>query len=105
MCRVGSDARRVPAVSALRRALWFMVGVALVVTVALLMGCAPREIVREVIVPARIPSLCTSACPEPEGTPTTNGELAEAWAARGEALACYRGRQACVREMTEEKPK
>lgn len=64
-------------------------------------GCVPRETIREVIVPARIPALCTSECPEPKGTPTTNGELAEAWAARGEAIACYKARQQCVLEMTQ----
>jgi hypothetical protein len=74
------------------------------VVAALLSACGTREIVREVIVPAQIPSLCTSACPEPAGTPTTNGELAEAWAARGEAIACYRARQACVVEMTSKPP-
>jgi hypothetical protein len=72
--------------------------------IALLMaGCVPREIVREVIVPARIPSLCTTDCPVPEGIPATNGELAESWASRGEALACYRARMACVREMTDDR--
>lgn len=65
-----------------------------------LVGCAPKEIIREVVVPARIPSLCTAACPAPEGKPTTNGELAEAWAARGETIDCYKARQACVLEMT-----
>jgi len=64
-----------------------------------LTGCT-RETVREVPVPARIPSLCTSECPLTEAAkPATNGELAEAWAARGEAIACYKARQACVREM------
>ena len=65
-----------------------------------LVGCVPKEIIREVVVPARIPSLCTAACPAPEGKPTTNGELAEAWAARGETIDCYKARQACVLEMT-----
>lgn len=65
-----------------------------------LVGCAPKEVIREVVVPARIPSLCTAACPAPEGKPTTNGELAEAWAARGETIDCYKARQACVLEMT-----
>jgi len=67
--------------------------------VGVLGGCVSRETVREVLVPAPIPSLCTSACPAPEGVPKTNGELAEAWAARGEAIQCYIARQACVREM------
>lgn len=62
-------------------------------------GCGTRETIREVLVPVRVPELCVSACPEPTTTPATNGELAEAWAARGEALACYKARQACVREM------
>jgi hypothetical protein len=75
---------------------------ALVLVAIALAGCVPRETIREVIVPARIPSLCTAACPAPEGKPTTNGELAEAWAARGETIECYKARQACVIEMTSE---
>lgn len=71
-----------------------------VIVSTVLAGCMPREIVREVAVPAVIPSLCTTACPAPEGKPTTNGELAEAWAARGDTIECYKARQACVIEMT-----
>ncbi len=72
----------------------------LLVLTFFLAGCFPKEIIREVVVPARIPSLCTAACPASEGKPVTNGELAEAWAARGETIDCYKARQACVLEMT-----
>jgi len=64
-------------------------------------GCATKEVIREVTVPAQLPTLCVSECPAPEGTPHNNGELAEAWAARGETISCYKARQACVREMTQ----
>lgn len=67
--------------------------------VLLLTGCV-REIVREVPVPATVPTLCVTACPWSQETPATNGALAEAWKERGDALVCMESRQACVREVT-----
>lgn len=61
-------------------------------------GCTTERII-EKPVPATVPSLCVTECPAPEGTPTTNGELAVQWRERGEAIACYQARQACVREL------
>ena len=85
--------------SQMRIVLVALVMLLMIYLTSFLTGCT-REIVREVSVPARVPSLCTMACPAPEGTPATNGELAEAWAARGETIQCYRSRQQCVIEMT-----
>jgi len=50
-------------------------------------------------VPATVPSLCITECPAPESVPATNGELAVQWRERGEAIDCYKARQACVREL------
>lgn len=66
--------------------------------VALLGGCVTERVI-EKPVPATVPSMCVAECPAPEGQPTTNGELAVQWRERGETIACYRARQACVREL------
>ena len=63
-----------------------------------LVGCVTHE-VREVPVQIKPPTLCVTDCPAPEGVPTTNGELAEAWRARGEAIDCYAARMQCIREL------
>jgi hypothetical protein len=65
-----------------------------------LTGCATERII-ERPVPVKIPSLCLTACPYPDRIPATNGELAEDWRARGDALACYESRLQCVKEMTQ----
>lgn len=67
--------------------------------VVLLAGCVTERVV-ERPVPVKLPSICTSDCPVPETVPVTNGDLLVSWRERGEALACYRIRLACVREMT-----
>lgn len=66
--------------------------------VALLAGCVTERVI-EKPVPAAVPSLCVTECPAPEGVPATNGELAVQWRERGEAIDCYKARQACVREL------
>lgn len=63
-----------------------------------LAGCVTHEI-REVPVPIKPPTLCVTDCPWPAEIPTTNGQLAESWRARGEALECYAARMQCVREL------
>jgi len=65
-----------------------------------LVGCTTERII-ERPVPVKIPSLCLTDCPYPDRIPATNGELAEDWRARGDALECYASRIACVREMTQ----
>jgi len=57
------------------------------------------ERVVEKPVPATVPSLCVTECPAPDGVPATNGALAVQWRERGEAIECYKARQACVREL------
>lgn len=66
--------------------------------VALLAGCVTERVI-EKPVPATVPSLCVTECPTPEGVPATNGELAVQWRERGEAIECFKARQACVREL------
>jgi hypothetical protein len=66
--------------------------------VALLAGCVTERVI-EKPVPATVPSLCVTECPAPEGVPATNGELAVQWRERGEAIECFKARQACVREL------
>jgi hypothetical protein len=51
--------------------------------------------------PVKIPSLCLTACPYSTEKPVTNGDLALQWRERGDALACYESRMACVKEMTQ----
>jgi len=76
--------------------------VAAVCCLSALTGCAlTKERVIERPVPVKIPSLCLTACPYPDRIPATNGELAEDWRARGDALGCYESRLQCVREMTQ----
>ena len=66
--------------------------------VVALTGCVTERVI-ERPVPATVPSLCVTECPYPVKTPATNGELAESWRDRGEALECYAARMACVREL------
>ena len=63
-----------------------------------LVGCTTERVI-ERPVPVKIPTLCLTACPYPDRIPATNGELAEDWRARGDALGCYAARMDCVREL------
>ena len=72
----------------------------MLVFLLLLTGCTVERVI-ERPVPAKIPSLCLTDCPYPERTPATNGELAEDWRARGDALTCYQSRLECVRELSQ----
>jgi hypothetical protein len=69
-----------------------------VIAATLSYGCTTERVI-ERPVPVKVPSLCLTACPYPERVPQTNGELAEDWRARGEALVCYSSRLECVREL------
>jgi hypothetical protein len=69
-----------------------------------LAGCSTTEVVREVQVPVKIPSLCTTECAiskeaSLDTQPPTNGALADAWKERGTVIECYRDRMQCVIEM------
>ena len=63
-----------------------------------LTGCVTERII-ERPVPLQPPTLCVTDCPVPEGAPTTNGQLLEAYQALREAVACYATRMQCVREV------
>jgi hypothetical protein len=62
--------------------------------------CAPQVVEIERVERVPVPAECLQPCAEPAGVPGTNGELLEAYAARGEALACYRARVECVEAVT-----
>jgi hypothetical protein len=68
-----------------------------------LTGCVTERII-ERPVPIQPPSLCLTDCPVPEGVPETNGALLESWQAHREAVACFRARQQCIREMVTAPP-
>jgi hypothetical protein len=70
---------------------------------AALSGCVTERII-ERPVPIQPPSLCLTDCPVPDGAPETNGALLESWQAHREAVACFRSRQQCVREMVSAPP-
>lgn len=68
-----------------------------------LTGCVTERII-ERPVPIQPPSLCLTDCPVPDTVPTTNGALLESWQAHREAVACFRARQQCIREMVTAPP-
>ena len=75
-----------------------MVRAAYLLPLVALTGCTTERII-ERPVPIQPPSLCLQSCPYSTENPQTNGQLLEAFQARGEALACMESRLACIREM------